>query len=987
MRVKLLVISVIALVVITSVPLITDDGSSAETSSYKHGDFLVDYGNGSIEWIASVNRNTIWNTVEQTLTNAGKTCTLSGDTITLDGITTKIIGAANTGGSITEPGTTGVTSTCSWHVYSWSNNANRWEVIDPSDYDQPYAVNKLAIGYYPDGLGPAATPNYKSVWTMLAGDAENSANQWAEITDESTTLLWSVYPELKEHAIGCYNTSLFAGGYVFVKYGSARIGNPAYMTCYSAETGDVVWEFGFQSEQIEMATALIVGQNIYIQNTGGHIYSFNWKEGPGEGNINVKESVEVPDKTIVLEYKSSYGQGLTSMVFDSGCIYAKAHNGMVYCFDKDLNLIWSYQMLGPAYFSPATVVDDYVFAGTYDGCMYILNKTDGSLIHKEVVFQTLDSDNSKIGSCATPIVIRTDTGYRLFTTYSDGLGMNSHISSLKVYDYNTGTNTVTQIVDFHDYEDTDKDIGTTGTLLTRYVTNDFKGIIIAANNGIYKVNMEGEATLITKVVSNATATHSTPTLVNNEIMYVSTYSSQEIYQIDLEGNVIGKTKFDNRWFSMATVCVVDGFIIRSDDNGIATLGGSILDVYVPPTVVKKMPLWQKMLIAIGIIIAILAVVWLVLRFAVGWHQPFHELHDAIMRYFFGENYSHNTKSKRRLHVMIIIGVIMTVTASLASLCLGSETNLTLSEALSSLVSSIQKGGKGLDYNEMLIYNQRLPRTLATIGVGIGLSVAGAMYQAIIKNPLVEPYIMGVSSGAGTLAVAVILADFTFFGLFSPQSTYLTAVSAIIGGLAAFGLTMLIAEKTGGKSINYVLAGIVIGLVFSAIQSILMIQSGTKMSNALSWLYGSFASITWDKLWLVLVPCITLSCIPLIWAKEFNLVLLGEDQAMQMGLNTKKFDRIMLIFASVLTAFCVAFCGIIGFVGLVIPHLARMIMGGDHRLMLPVSMAFGGCLMTVADLLARILLTGYELPVGAITTIIGVPVFAYLLIRKGGRYNA
>ena len=195
-----------------------------------------------------------------------------------------------------------------------------------------------------------------------------------------------------------------------------------------------------------------------------------------------------------------------------------------------------------------------------------------------------------------------------------------------------------------------------------------------------------------------------------------------------------------------------------------------------------------------------------------------------------------------------------------------------------------------------------------------------------------------------------------------------------------------AEKTGGKSINFVLAGIVVGLVFSAIQSIMMVQSGTKVAHALSWLYGSFASITWDKLWLVLIPCIILSLIPLIWARELNLVLLGEDQARQMGLDARKFDRLMLIVASVLTAFCVAFCGIIGFVGLVVPHIARMIMGGDHRLMLPVSMAFGGSLLLLADLLARVLVTGFELPVGAVTTIIGVPVFAYLLIRSRGKYD-
>ena len=189
--------------------------------------------------------------------------------------------------------------------------------------------------------------------------------------------------------------------------------------------------------------------------------------------------------------------------------------------------------------------------------------------------------------------------------------------------------------------------------------------------------------------------------------------------------------------------------------------------------------------------------------------------------------------------------------------------------------------------------------------------------------------MGVSSGAGTFAVAVITFGFTFFGFFSAGSTYLTAASAIVGGLLAFGCTMLLAEKTGGKSINYVLAGIVVGLVFSALQSLMMVEAGNKVSSALSWLYGSFANMGWDNLWLVLIPCLVLSMVPLIWAKELNLVLLGEDQARQMGLDAKRFDRIMLILASVLTAFCVAFCGVIGFVGLVIPHLSRMIMGGDH----------------------------------------------------------
>ena len=237
-----------------------------------------------------------------------------------------------------------------------------------------------------------------------------------------------------------------------------------------------------------------------------------------------------------------------------------------------------------------------------------------------------------------------------------------------------------------------------------------------------------------------------------------------------------------------------------------------------------------------------------------------------------------------------------------------------------------------------------------------------------------------------MAIAVIAFEFTFFGLFPLNSPYLVAVCAIIGGLLAFGITMLLASKTGGKSVNYVLAGVVIGLVFSAIQSLMIIKAGHKITNALSWLYGSFTGITWEEAWLILVPAIALSFVPLIWAKELNLILLGDDQAKQMGLNTDIFNKMMLIMASILTAFCVAFCGIIGFVGLVVPHVSRMLMGGDHRMMLPVSIVLGGTLMVMADLLARILVTGFELPVGAVTTIIGVPMFAYLLIKRRKGYD-
>ena len=352
----------------------------------------------------------------------------------------------------------------------------------------------------------------------------------------------------------------------------------------------------------------------------------------------------------------------------------------------------------------------------------------------------------------------------------------------------------------------------------------------------------------------------------------------------------------------------------------------------------------------------------------------------------GDSDLHIDVKRRKMKIILISGFVLTLIAAMISLCVGQTKILSPFDALAALFSAISKGGENISGDEILIFEDRLPRTLATIGVGIGLSIAGATYQAIIRNPLVDPYIMGVSSGAGTFAIAVIAFDFTFFGLFSIHSEYLTAFAAIFGGLLAFALTMLIAIRAGRTTNSYVLSGVVIGLLFSAIQTALIKFSGHKVMNSMSWLFGSFSNISLTKALIVIVAVIILTTVLMWKAKELNLVLLGENDARQMGLDVKKFNMFMLIVASVLASFCVAFCGIIGFVGLVVPHLCRMIFGGDHRLVMPASIAFGGCLMVFADLIARMALNSQELPVGAITTLIGVPVFAYLLIKRGKIYN-
>jgi iron complex transport system permease protein len=388
-----------------------------------------------------------------------------------------------------------------------------------------------------------------------------------------------------------------------------------------------------------------------------------------------------------------------------------------------------------------------------------------------------------------------------------------------------------------------------------------------------------------------------------------------------------------------------------------------------------------------VILVILAAVYVIIRLVKKEDKPFNYISRSVKHYLGGEDLRHNKRSKNRLRVVLGIGVFISVAVFFTCLCVGYHATMSFGEMLSSLFSAIVNGGADpSNLNEIRIFESRLPRTLAAFGVGVGLSIAGSMYQAIIRNPLVDPYIMGVSAGAGTAAVAVIAFDFTFFGLMGSGSIYSTAVIAMIGGLIAFAITMFIAERAGGASINYVLAGVVVGLAFSAVQTLMLSMAGHSVSNALTWLFGSFANISWDQVWLILLPGLAMALVPLIWAKEFNLVLLGEDQAQQMGLNVRRFNRAMLILASLLTSLCVAFVGIIGFVGLVIPHLCRMMLGGDHRLVLPTSIAFGGALMMFADLASRTLYLGQELPVGAITTMIGVPVFAYLLVRRGRMYE-
>jgi len=344
--------------------------------------------------------------------------------------------------------------------------------------------------------------------------------------------------------------------------------------------------------------------------------------------------------------------------------------------------------------------------------------------------------------------------------------------------------------------------------------------------------------------------------------------------------------------------------------------------------------------------------------------------------------------KKRFRLIVMFGSFMSAMAFLISISISSGGVIPLSDAIGALLSSIGKAlenDRNLDIIELYIYNGRLPRTMAAIAVGAGLAIAGCMYQAVIRNPLVDPYITGVSSGAGCFATAATALGFSIPFLLD-NSLYLIPVVAIAGGLIAFAITMTVAECSGGASINYILSGIIVGFAFASIQTIFMTLGKNHLTDVMWWLYGSFAYITWENAWIVFVPVIGVSLITMIWAREFNLYSMGEDQAAQLGLNVKMFKRLTMIVASILTSLCVAFVGIIGFVGLVVPHACRMALGSDHRLIMPASIVIGAMLMLFADLIARTVMSPAELPVGAITAMIGTPVFAYMLMKRGRDYE-
>lgn len=280
--------------------------------------------------------------------------------------------------------------------------------------------------------------------------------------------------------------------------------------------------------------------------------------------------------------------------------------------------------------------------------------------------------------------------------------------------------------------------------------------------------------------------------------------------------------------------------------------------------------------------------------------------------------------------------------------------------------------------DVIIWQIRLPRVVMAGLVGATLAYAGATYQGIFRNPLADPYLIGVAAGAALGATIAIVSPFSLsFYHFS-----LLTLFAFGGALIAAGAAYLLARV--GRTVpttTLVLAGVAISSLASAATSFLMMNSGERIQVIFAWLFGSFTAVTWEKLWLLLPYTAPAALVILVHGRILNVLQLEEEQAQQLGIDVERTKLLLLGAASLATAAAISVTGIIGFVGLIVPHTTRLLWGPDYCRLLPLSMVLGASFLILADLAARSLFAPVEMPVGIVTAFCGGPFFLWLLRQR------
>ncbi len=282
----------------------------------------------------------------------------------------------------------------------------------------------------------------------------------------------------------------------------------------------------------------------------------------------------------------------------------------------------------------------------------------------------------------------------------------------------------------------------------------------------------------------------------------------------------------------------------------------------------------------------------------------------------------------------------------------------------------------------VVMDVRLPRILTSALVGGGLALSGVIYQAILLNPLADPYTLGVSSGAAFGASLAIFANLLMLGSFS------VPIFAFTGAILTLFAVLYLSTFNGQMSANtLILSGVIVGAILSAGISLLKFLADKQVSVIIFWLMGSFASRSWSDVGLVITALLLGMAVSFFYARDLNIMSLGARSSDSLGVETGRVRYILLIAASLVTAICVSVSGIIGFIGLIIPHLMRFLVGPDNRRLLPVSVLAGAILLLTADTMIRAVLPA-EVPVGVLTALIGGPFFCFIFRKRqrGMKYD-
>lgn len=337
-----------------------------------------------------------------------------------------------------------------------------------------------------------------------------------------------------------------------------------------------------------------------------------------------------------------------------------------------------------------------------------------------------------------------------------------------------------------------------------------------------------------------------------------------------------------------------------------------------------------------------------------------------MRHFKGKNIVWN-----------YIGLVLLLVVLVVSAVSFGAANITAADTFKVILSQIPLVNNYIDVSSIpdtsytIIMKVRLPRIILGALIGANLSVVGVTYQGIFKNPMADPYILGISSGAALGSALSIVFHFNN-----------TATLAFVGALLTTYLVYSIA-RVGNKAptVNLLLAGVAVSFFLSSIISLLMVLFTKQIDKIVFWSLGSLVASNWNKVILVLLLSLPMIIIILANSRELNIISTGEESAKNLGVNTEKTKKLLLVISSLLIATSVSFTGIIGFVGLIIPHSVRILYGADHKRLIPLSGLYGMAFLIICDTLARTLIAPTEIPIGAITSFFGAPYFIYLLYKN------